>query len=317
MSYDPTQQVPPPQGYPPQQGYPQQQGYPSQPQGYPQQPPPPTTYPQYGAPSPYGSPPAGAGFDFNAFWKKLGLTGQICLIGGVVLFISFLIPWYGISDSCSGSGCNGFPGESYSWNAFSVIGNVAPNGNTGGESFGFPLILLVILASLALIALPIIGAMGKMAAKQVQLGILGAGGLALLLEIIFMIAAFNSFPKARDAFKQLQQQIQQAGLNTSISLSIGPNFGFWLGLLATLAIVGAYVYFGYLKKPAMAGMPVGAYSQPGQYPGQYSQPGQYPPQTGYPGSQPYQPPTAYPGSQPGQYPPQQGQYPGQPPYPGQ
>src|SRR5579862_4471327 len=71
MSYDPTQQVPPPQGYPQQPGY-QQPSYPqpSYPQpSYPQPAPPgPQTYPQYGSPP----PASGASFDFNALWKNLG-----------------------------------------------------------------------------------------------------------------------------------------------------------------------------------------------------------------------------------------------------
>lgn len=282
MSYDPTQQVPPPQGYPPQggypqQGYPQQQGYTQQ--GYPSpQPPAPQTYQQYS-----GTPPAptGAGFDFNAFWKNLGLNGQVCLISGVVLFISLLLPWFSVSASSA------LTSSSASANAFSVATNNG-SGDVNGSSFFFTLVWLVILASIALIVLPILTALGKLNARQGQMFTLITAGVALLVEIAYMIQAFTIISSSDKAsFAAL-----------GVSVSVGPGFGFWLGLLATLAAGGVYVYFNYLKKPAMAGMPVGAYQQPGQYPGSqpYQQPGQYP------GSQPYQQPPQYPGQQPPQYP---------------
>lgn len=289
MSYDPTQQVPPPQGYPPQGGYPQQ-GYPQQPgytqQGYPPaQPPAPQTYQQYSG----GPAPTGAGFDFNAFWKNLGLTGQVCLISGVVLFISLLLPWLSATVS------SGLQSQSQSYNAFAVATNNG-SADTNGSSFFFTLVWLVILASIALIVLPILTALGKLNARQGQMFTLITAGVAVLVEIAYMIRAFTILSSSDTA------NLDALG----IKASIGPGFGFWLGLLATLAAGGVYVYFNYLKKPAM----VGGYQQPGGYPGSqpYQQPGQYPgsqpyQQPGqYPGSQPYQPPTQYPGQQPPQYP---------------
>jgi hypothetical protein len=302
MSYDPTQQVPPPQGYPPQPGYPQQpgytqQGYPQQPgypPPYPQQPPVPQTYPQYGTPP----PPTGAGFDFNAFWKKLGTTGQVASISGLVLLIMLFIPWFSVAITCSGPLCNSSD-KTYSYSGFAIVSSVAPpNAN---ENYSFPLILLILVASLAFVILPIVGALGKMAARQVQLFMLIAAGIALLLEIIFMFTAFGAFPNETGS---------QTFANTTVKVSAGPSIGFWLGLLATLAAGGVYLYFGYLKKPAVAGYPP-PYQQAAQYPGSQPYP---PPPTPYPGPQPYAPPTQY--QQPPQYP---AQYPGQqpPPYPGQ
>jgi hypothetical protein len=291
MSYDPTQQVPPPQGYPPQggypqQGYPQQQGYTQQ--GYPSpQPPAPQTYQQYSG----GPAPTSAGFDFNAFWKKLGLNGQVGLISGVVLFISLLLPWFSVSASSALSS------SSASANAFAVA-NHSNTGDVGTTGFVFTLVWLVILASIALIALPILTALGKLNARQGQMFTLITAGVALLIEIIYMISAFSVLSSSDKA----------SFATLGVSVSVGPGFGFWIGLLATLAAGGVYLYFNYIKKPAMVGMPVGSYQQPYQQPGQYpgSQPYQQPGQ--YPGSQPYQPPTQYPGQYPGQQPPQ---YPGQ------
>lgn len=307
MSYDPTQQVPPPQGYPPQ--YPTQQvppppAYPQQPytqQSYPTpQPPGPPTYPQYTTPP--GQP--GAGFDFNTFWRNPGRNGQVCLIAGVLLFISLLMPWF----SYSFSGTNLFGGtssESGSYNAFAVATNNGSS-NLNDTSFWFTLVWLVILASIVLIVLPILIGLGKMQARQGQMFILITAGIAFLVEFAYMIQAFNIISSAdRNTLKQ-----------EGITYYVGPGFGFWLGLLATLAAGGVYVYFGYIKKPAVAGYGALPYPATPQYPG--SQPYQQPQ---YPGSQPYQPPTQYPGSQPYQPPTQYQQppqYPGQPPqYPGQ
>ena len=311
MSYDPTQQVPPPQNYPP-QNYPPPPPASQPPQAYPPpytqqgyQPAPPT-YPQYGTPP----PPPGAGFDFNATWKKLGRSGQVATIGGLLLFILFFLSWFTVVITCTGSFCN-VSKRTYDYSGFAVIGNIAPpNAN---ESYSFPLMLVIILASLAVIALPIVGAMGKMPAKQVQLFMMITLGVAVLLEIVFMLSAFGAFPNETGT---------QTTLDTTVKVSVGPAFGFWLGFLVTLIVAGVYLYFGYLKKPGAVGGFQAPYQQALPYPG--SQP-QYPgSQPQYPGSQPqYQPPAQYPTPPPlppTQYqPPPPPQYPGQPqpPYPGQ
>jgi hypothetical protein len=317
MSYDPTQRVPPPQNYPPAQPgytqYPPTQSYPPT-QGYTPDyaPPPVPTYQQYSAPPAPGMP--GAGFDFNAFWRKLGRTGQVCLIGAVILFISFFMTWFDASGSCSGSACseNGGPNFSdvnRSASGFSIAGSgvsvtyqrfdetilgTTPTGS-GVDTFSSGFVWLIFAASIALVVLPLMLAYGKLAPNQGQLFILSAAGAALLMEIIYMITAFGALSQVKGEFDDLNRLLPQAGVDATLKYSVGPSFGFWIGFLATLAIVGAYFYFGYLKKPAS---PYGGYLV-------------QPPPIAYPGSQPYPPPPAYPGSQP--YPPQ-GPY---PPYPGQ
>jgi hypothetical protein len=253
----------------------------------------PSTYPQYNSAP---SVPTGAGFDFNALWKNLGMQGRIGAISGLVLFIFCFVPWFSVNITCTGSFCN-YSEKSYPYNAFSIIGSVAPP--NASESFSFPLVMVVILASLVMIGLPIVAALGKMHARQVQLFMLITAGVALLVEVIYMFAAFGSFPNETGT---------QTALDTTVKVSVGPAVGFVIGLLATLAAGGAYLYFGYIKKPAVAGYPL-PYQQVAQYPG--SQPQPYAPPTQYPGSQPYAPPTElqpppppplYPGSQPPQYP---------------
>ncbi len=278
MSYDPTQQVPPPQGYPPQQGYPQQgyqQGYQSQP--------PPATYAQYsGGPAPTG---AGGSFDFAAFWKKLALAGQVASIAGIVLLISYFLTWYSVSANSAELGALG----SASYNGSFIADNA------GGIAF---LMWLVPLGAIAIIAGSILGALGKLQPKHITYAILGGAGAALLGEIIFLI-------RSSDVTSGVTSEELKA-----LGISAGPSFGFYLAVIATLAAGGVYAYFTFFKKPAA----VGGYPQPYQQPASYSQPNSYQ-QASYqqPGQYPSQ--GAYPGSQP--YPPQQGQYPGQPPYPGQ
>lgn len=319
MSYDPTQQVPPPQGYPPQ--YPTQQvpppppAYPQQPytqQSYPTpQPSGPPTYQQYTTPP--GQP--GAGFDFNTFWRNLGRTGQVCLIGGLVLFFSLFFNWYSESIGCSGPQCTddlknflrAYERSANGWGMANGGINLNLGSASGTQSFSFVLLWVVILTCLALILLPILGALNKIPARQVQTFVLIAAGLALLVEIIYMFASFSSL-------SPLKADIDRgnASASTTASMATGPSFGFVLGLLATLAAGGVYLYFGYIKKPAVSGYGALPYPATPQYPGSQPQ---------YPGSQPYQPPTQYPGSQPYQPPTQYQQppqYPGQPPqYPGQ
>ncbi|HEU5368166.1 MAG TPA: hypothetical protein VFU69_06865, partial [Ktedonobacterales bacterium] len=241
MSYDPTQRVPPPQEYPPQPGYtqpayPPQQGYPA----YPPQAPTPQTYPQYGTPQ----PAPGAGFDFSAFWKKLGQTGQVCLISGVVLFLSLFFNWYSESIGCSGPQCTDSAKAflaAYSRTA-SALG-IANGGvsldlgtSSGTQSYSFPLLWLVILASVALIVLPILGALRKLQPQQTQLFVLITSGAALLIEVIYMITAFSSFSSLKNDLTQ-----GNGSSDTIAKMGTGPGFGFLLGLLATLAAGGIYI----------------------------------------------------------------------------
>jgi type II secretory pathway pseudopilin PulG len=344
MSYDPTQRVPPPQGYPPPQSgytqYPLPQNLPTQ-QGYTPgyAPPAPAPYQQYAAPPSPGAP--GAGFDFGRFWNSLQRSGQACLLGGLILFISFFFSWFSVSLRCSGADCGSstsnntaFYSSSPSASGFSIAnGGVTyhstpisftftgfSRGTPATETYTFPALWLVILASLALIVLPILVGQRKIAAKQGQLFILISAGVALLIEIIYVAGLSGAFPQARDNVTTLNNAVQTynntvssfAGrpLQAAYSLPISADVGFWLALIVTIAAGGIYMYLTFFNKSGVSstGYPVtGGYS--GAVPNPYQQPGGYPP--AYPGSQPYPPPPAYPGSQP--YPPQ-GPY---PPYPGQ
>lgn len=314
---DSTQPVPPPPpNYPPPQGYPQS----AQQQGY---------APYAGPPQPYGGLPAG-GINYGGLWKALGTAGQVCVIGGLVLFLSLFMTWYSAALQCSGPDCNSSSSstststtnaheDDRSASGFGLIFGGTDNLTTSDlknnrvtENFGFFPLFLVLIASIALMALPLLVARGKMVAKQGQTFILISAGAALLIEVIYMVATFASFSKTKANVNDVNAFIQAFKLNATLSYATGPSFGFWLGFLATLAAGGAYFYFNVLKKPALVGAPAGVYAQPLQYPG--SQP--YQPTQQYPG-QPYGQPQ-YPASPPPQYPPAQPygqqQYPGSQPY---
>ena len=274
----------------------------------------------------------------GAMWKALGTAGQVCVIGGLILLLSLFMTWFSASLKCSGADCNSSSSQASSSNAqkddrsasgfgliFGGTDNLTSSGlkanSTVTENFGFFPLFLVLVASIALIALPLMVARGKMVAKQGQTFILISAGVALLIELVYMIAAFSSFSKTKANVDDLNKFVQALKVNATFSYATGPSFGFWIGLLATLAAGGAYFYFNYLKKPAVVGAPAGVYAQPLQYPGSqpYQQPPQYPGQSygqqpQYPASQPYGQPQ-YPPAQPYGQPPQ---YPNQPPpYPGQ
>ncbi len=343
MSYDPSQQVPPPQSnplpqpeytyYPPPQSYPPSQGY------IPDYAPPvPTPYQQYVAPPSPGAP--GAGFDYGRFWNSLQRSGQACLIGGLILFLSFFFSWFSVSFNCSGADCGllsynmDFYSSSPSASGFSIANggltyhstpiSFTVTGFTRGtpatETYSFPAFWLVILASLALMVLPILVGQRKITAKQGQFFTLASAGLALLIEIIYVAGLSGAFPQARDNVNALNNAVRSYNstvgsylgrtVQAVYSLSIGADFGFWLALLATAAAGGIYVYLTFFNRTGASstGYPAAGGSS-GALPGLYQQPSAFSPP--YPGSQPYPPPPAYPGSQP--YPPQ-GPY---PPYPGQ
>lgn len=282
MSYDPTQQVPPPQGYPPNYAAAQPPTYvqPPTPAGYtptqavpppvyapqgsvvppPYTPPAPATYAQYSSAAP---PSAGASSGFSLFWRNLGFTGQAAGIGGVALFLFFLFPWV--------SG----PGDSF--NGFGTASGFDSSGTTVAL---FPYVWLIFLGILGLIGITWPISQRRWFSHQMATVIVIAiSAVMLALEICFLVEANSIFKDT----------------------SGGAGAGFWLDCIATLGVLGVACY-GLMQDRKTAQLLAANPYQAAQYPG--SQPSAYaPPQ--YTGSQPspYGPPQ-YPGSQPPQYPTQ-------------
>jgi hypothetical protein len=276
MSYDPTQQVPPPQGYPPNYAAAQQPTVMQQPapQGY--TPPPPSsvapppytpaapvvpTYTQYSsAPS---APAPGASSGFGLFWRNLGLTGQAAGLGGVALLLFFFAPWTN--------------GTNDSWNGFATASGFDIEGTTLSL---FPYVWLIFLGMLCLLGIAWPISQHRWFSHQVaSVIIVASSALMLALEICFLIEVSSIYK----------------------STNGGAGAGFWLDLLATLAVLGVACY-GLVQERKAAQLLAANPYQAAQYPG--SQPAVYtPPQ--YPGSQPSPyPPPQYPGSQPPHYPAQ-------------
>jgi hypothetical protein len=219
---NPSQDSYPPQGYT-QHRYPPPSGAPSA--NWPQQP-----TARYG-----GLPPVAAGtrLDIRALWKKLEPPGLACSISGLVLFCSFFLPWFNVSELCSGE-CFGYRGYIDAANGFTVA-------QDGIEGFHFTLLWLIVIESLLLIALPVVPALGKLTAKRTWLLILGVVGVAIVVELIYLLNAFGALPGSTGTFS--------AG-HTTITLTTGPSFGFWLGLLATLIVGGIAFFLLRFKKSA-------------------------------------------------------------------
>lgn len=314
MSYDPTQQVPPSSGSPsPSPEYTQYpRAYPPPAASYP--PPDPMAYAPYNA-AQVAAP--GAGFDFGRFWRSLGRPGQVCVIAGLVLLVSFFFSWFNAGLNCTGTlNCSDQRIRSYLWaDPASASGFVMAGGGAyfrihipGGlftapvnidDQFSFPLLWLVLLASLAFIVLPVLMARGKIVPSQGRVFILIVAGLSLLFEIIYAFNAPGAFPQAKT-----YAQDNLNGNDGTIRVFSGTDVGFWVGLLATLAAGGIYLYAIYqARQKVHSALLSGPYQQIGaatfRRPAQYMPPAPMPP---YPGSSPapFQQMGQYPGAQPHQ-----------------
>jgi len=196
MSYDPTQQVPPPQYPPVQPGYGPPPAYPP-----PAPPPPaPATYTQY---APQSAAPAGAGFDFNRFWRSLGLTGQVAGIAGIAILIFAIFPWI----SAPTDSFNGFSTASGSFDSSSSI------------NF-FPYLWLVLLGAVGLIAIAWLISRRRLSSQTGAVAVIATSAVALALEICFLIEANSLFKDTTG----------------------GTGAGFWLAAIATAAALIGGIY---------------------------------------------------------------------------
>jgi hypothetical protein len=298
MGYDPTQQVPPPQGYsPPTYGVSQQPTYvqPPMPQAYTPPPPAPATYTQYSSAPP--APTAAAGSDFAAFWRRLGLAGQTAGVGGLVLFICFIFPWI-----TSPNFANLEDTSTDTHSGFGAASNGARVFFTGKSATLFPQLWLVFLGALALVALAWLIGQHRISSRLATLSIIAISGLSFLLELCLVI----------------QTSSLQDSLHNPEKTYYGTEWGFWLAVLTTLAVLGLAIFALVQERKALNPLAANPYQQPAGYSGappiyQGSQPAAYPLPQAYPVPQaptyqyPSAPPPAYPA--PNQPPP--------PPYPGQ
>jgi len=196
----------------------------------------------------------------------------------IIAFIAFFLPYVSASYLL------------YSYSA---------SGTAGGWLWLEEIAAVVVIAVSAMLLLRsnAFGLTNMPVEKQIQYGrytLIGAGGLALLLHLIFLL--------------QYQSEVGGLGGVTS-GISVGLGFGYWLFLIAAIGMVVGGVLA--LRSPIPAagmGQTYGQYPQSTQYP-PYQQ--SYPPvdqqQSQYPPYQQPQQPYQYPAQpqQPYQAPPQQ------------
>ena len=170
----------------------------------------PPSVPMYGAPAPMAAPNA---LNFNAFTLPQNRGNLTAAIGGVVALISFFVlPYYGISAGSLGS-------QSYSASDMT-------NGTYGGSGalWLIPLLAIVAIAVACIVTFGIRSIQG-LTPRNAAYAILGSGGLSALI-FLYTLYAVNS-------------KISQAtnGLNlSSVGVSYGFSLGFWLTLLAMIAV---------------------------------------------------------------------------------
>ncbi len=241
------------QGYPP-QGYPSQ-GLPGQtaqafPPGYPPQPAPAPHPAQPFASQPYAQPApsaqsypplsaAAAPSSSSLFWARLGASGQVALLGGLVLVVGFFLPWLTGPDSSRASEftANSIPTTTYSgFNTASGISLTPPYFHSALNFNLFAALWMAPLGGLALLLIAWLISQRRIASQTANLAIVIISIAVLVVVFTFTVEAnalqnllTNSFSDLFDGRIADQIQVQVA-------------FGFWLGVIAAAAalLAGGY-----------------------------------------------------------------------------
>ncbi len=204
---------------------------------------------QAAAPAQAAAAPGGA----NRFPKSLGVPGLLWILAGLLVCVSFFLPWFSSSLACNDPVCASPTLKDLSHYTTSATGFSIASGtftlNTTGptgpmqEGFSFLLLWLVFLAGLLLIALPLLLALRKMDAQRTRVFLLALGLLALVIEVGYSVSAALALSQTKTGLTLLLNGLAASSKREAVfAFSTGPAAGFWLALVATLVAVGASVY---------------------------------------------------------------------------
>lgn len=183
---------------------------------------------------------------FRRLFKSLGFGGQVCVIAGALITLSFFFHWFAAGLSCHGAACpSDFDSlqESLSLTASGFL--LAGSGisslsldqqlSAPPEVFRFFWLWAVLLAGLMLMALPPLMTLGAVSARRGRKLLMGATAGALFLELFYLSASGAAFPILQSVFGLVNQLAIFYQIPAIYDYYAGPGFGFWLALVATCA----------------------------------------------------------------------------------
>lgn len=185
----------------------------------------PSDNPMPGQP-PYGAPPATmpASINFAAFTAPQNRPYLIAAVGGLVALLSFFIfGFWGVSVSSTVVGAGGFASSSFT-------------GSDAAGSGGYFVLWLVPLAALAVLAIACLLTLGINAVRQITPA--NGGRYMVIAGAVGLLALVVSAFKINSDISKFTGGVNSADLATlGIHYSSGLGFGFWLTLLALIAVI--------------------------------------------------------------------------------
>ncbi len=183
---------------------------------------------------------------FRALFKSLGRGGQVCVIAGALISVSFFLPWFAAGLSCQGAACPSDFNSLKESLALSASGFLLAGSGISSlsldqqlsappEVFRFFWLWAVLLAGLVLLALPPLMALGVLSAKRGRALLIWTTAGALFLELFYLSASGAAFPLLQSVFGLVNQLGYFYQNPATYDYHAGAGFGFWLAFVATCA----------------------------------------------------------------------------------
>ena len=200
-----------------------------------------------------GAAPAGGPGSYSFTWN-VGFSGVLWVLAGLLICLSFFLPWFSSSLVCNDAVCqtlvknhpNFLSSYAASPNGFSIasgmftLDTMGPSGTIIHDSFSFLWLWLIFLAGVALVILPLTLTHGKMHAGRTRIFLLAFCLLTLAVEIIYWLSANQALSQTRTGLTELLAPTP-GGHEAVYTFSTGPTTGFWVALAATVVATGASV----------------------------------------------------------------------------